>query len=75
MEPKNTMKQIASKMFLCQHKTITRDIKQVVTSMTVMTAKPVKAKKTKYLKTQFNNVKISTYIIYSSNISNLTMII
>lgn len=38
--PKKTTKQIAQKTLRFQHKTITRDIKQVVTSMTVITAKP-----------------------------------
>lgn len=32
-------------MLLCQHRTITRDIRQVVTSMTVITAKPIQIKK------------------------------
>jgi len=40
MVPKNTMKAIARNMLLCQHKTITRDIRHVVTSMTVITANP-----------------------------------
>lgn len=47
MEPKTNIKQMARTILLCQHKTITRDIKQVVTSMTVMTANPVHGKKTK----------------------------
>jgi len=38
--PKNTIKPIARNMLLCQHKTITRDIRHVVTSMTVITANP-----------------------------------
>ena len=37
--PKNITKQSARRTLLRQHKTITNDIKQVVTSMTVMTAK------------------------------------
>jgi hypothetical protein len=41
MVPKNTMKAIARNMLLCQHKTITRDIRHVVTSMTVITANPI----------------------------------
>jgi len=41
MVPKNTMKPIARNMLLCQHKTITRDIRHVVTSMTVITANPI----------------------------------
>jgi len=41
MDPKKNMKQMARKILLCQHNTITRDIRQVVTSITVMTAKPV----------------------------------
>ena len=39
--PKKNTKQIAKKTLWCQHKTITRDIKQVVTSITEITAKPV----------------------------------
>ena len=39
--PKNTTNPIAKKTLRFQHKTITRDIKQVVTSITVITAKPV----------------------------------
>lgn len=44
MEPKKKMKQMARKIFLCQHKIMTRDIRQVVTSMTVITARPVQSK-------------------------------
>ncbi|MCD9642603.1 hypothetical protein HAX54_029486, partial [Datura stramonium] len=40
IDPKKIGKQIARKTLWCQHKTITNDIKQVVTSMTVMIAKP-----------------------------------
>ena len=39
--PKKNTKQIAKKTLRCQHRTITRDIKQVVTSITEITAKPV----------------------------------
>lgn len=45
MDPKNNRKQIASQPLLCQHKTMTRDIRHVVTNMTVMTARPVYRKK------------------------------
>lgn len=38
--PKKITKQTARRTFWCQHKTITNDIKQVVTSITVITAKP-----------------------------------
>lgn len=38
--PKNKTKQIARRTLRCQHRTITRDIKQVVTSITVITARP-----------------------------------
>jgi len=41
MDPKKNMKQMARKILLRQHTTITRDIRQVVTSMTVITAKPI----------------------------------
>jgi hypothetical protein len=41
MVPKNRMKPIARNMLLCQHKTITRDIRHVVTSMTVIIANPM----------------------------------
>ena len=47
MVPKNTTKHIARKMFLCQQRTITRDIKQVVTSITIITAKPVAIEESK----------------------------
>jgi hypothetical protein len=40
MVPKNTMKPIARNMLLFQHEIITRDIRHVVTSMTVITANP-----------------------------------
>lgn len=40
MEPKKTTKHTARIMLLFQQRTITRDIKQVVTSITVMTANP-----------------------------------
>lgn len=52
MVPKNKMKHRAKKMFLCQHRTITRDIKQVVTNMTIMTAKPVAIEQLKILHLQ-----------------------
>lgn len=45
MEPKKNIKQMARKTLLCQHRIITRDIRQVVTSITVITAKPVHKKK------------------------------
>jgi hypothetical protein len=41
MVPKNRMKPIARNMLLCQHKTITGDIRHVVTSMTVIIANPM----------------------------------
>ncbi|MFS7958743.1 hypothetical protein Hanom_Chr08g00682301 [Helianthus anomalus] len=38
--PKSTTKPIARKTLWCQHRTITRDVKHVVTNITVITAKP-----------------------------------
>ena len=45
MDPKKNIKQIARRMLLCQHRTMTRDIRQVVTSITVITAKPAQEEK------------------------------
>ena len=39
--PKKRTKAIAKKMFLCQQSTITSDIRHVVTSITVITARPI----------------------------------
>lgn len=47
MEPKKNIKQMARMTLLCQQRTITRDIRQVVTSITVITAKPVPEEKEK----------------------------
>lgn len=44
MEPKKNMKPRANKTLLFQHKMITRDIRHVVTSITVITARPARAK-------------------------------
>jgi len=40
ISPKKTKKQNATEMLFFQHNTITKDIKHVVTSITVITAKP-----------------------------------
>lgn len=40
MEPKARTKASASRGGLCQHRIITKDVRQVVTIITVITAKP-----------------------------------
>ena len=45
MEPKKNIKLMARKILLFQHRTTTRDIRQVVTSMPVIIAKPDHKKK------------------------------
>lgn len=44
MEPKKNIKQMANNTLLCQQRTMTRDMKQVVTSITVITARPEREK-------------------------------
>lgn len=56
MVPKKMMKPNARKMLLCQHRTITRDIRHVVTSITVITANPVQRTTIAY---QTNSLLIS----------------
>ncbi len=45
MEPKKNIKLSARKILFFQHRTITRDIRQVVTNMPVIIAKPDHKKK------------------------------
>ena len=40
MEPKKNMKAMARKILFCQHSTMTIDMRHVVTSITVITARP-----------------------------------
>lgn len=56
MVPKKMMKPNARKMLLYQHRTITRDIRHVVTSITVITANPVQRTTIAY---QTNSLLIS----------------
>ena len=49
MEPNMKTNPSARRTFWCQHSTITIDIKQVVTSITVITAKPVVKSKVYYV--------------------------